>query len=121
MTAERKRINLFQDLLLENGLKMETWRPSNWKNIFQCISLGIHLNSQQEEYYRQKNLRYVKNKEPEYFASKKGLQHLQTEENYLKYLRDPDLPIFEKVNQFFFLQLSFLETFHFLKNQIFYE
>lgn len=105
MKSERKRKKLYQDLLLENGLRMETWTASNWKNLFQCISLGIHLNSQQEEFYRQKNLKYVKNNEPEFFAAKKGLQSLQIEENYLEYLRDPDLFVFEKVRSVLFLKL----------------
>ena len=107
MKSDRKRKRLYQDLLLENGLRMETWTAPNWKNLFQCISLGIHLNSQQEEFYRQKNLKYVKYNEPEFFAAKKGLHSLQIEENYLKYLRDPDLFVFEKVRLVFIFKTFF--------------
>ena len=86
---------LISELLHENGLKMEQWRAFGSKNLFKTFSLGKHFSSLEENKYRDKNIQFVKDSDPEDFKGK--LKMLCNEKNYLEFLKHPDNPKFEMV------------------------
>ena len=82
-------------LLWENGLQKEKWSQVATKNLFKIFSISKHFSSLQEDYYRQKNIEYVKNLDPEDFTGK--CKFLNSEKNYLDYLKNPDHNKFQMV------------------------
>ena len=88
-------------VLKENGYRLEHWNNKPSHNLFKTFSLSLHFSSMEEEKYREKNITYVKNLEPEMFKGKLAL--LNCERNFLDYLKSPGNPKFEKVKLRFFI------------------